>query len=193
MVGLAGKACAGKDALVPFFRDRGFTVIDADRLGHAALEANRGPILARFGTLDRKALGALVFSDAQALADLEAISHPWIASEVDRLAAAAPGPVLVNAALLHRLPQAARCAVVVWVEAPLLTRILRARRRDRWTWVRILKRIWAQRKLRAQVFPRDVDILRVDNGGALRRSLNVLESRFGPVSGLPEKEEYHEK
>ncbi|HTH14455.1 MAG TPA: dephospho-CoA kinase [Spirochaetia bacterium] len=185
IVGLAGKACAGKDALVPFFADRGFTVIDADRLGHAALEANREVLVARFGTIDRAALGKIVFSDPSALADLEAVSHPWIAGEVRRLVAAAPGDVVINAALLHKLDTFRLCDLVVWVQAPLWTRVFRARRRDGWTWGRIFTRIWAQRKLGPQVFPKDVDILRVDNRGSLRRARRTLETRFGPGTVLP--------
>jgi dephospho-CoA kinase len=184
IVGLAGKACAGKDSLVPFFADRGFTVIDADRLGHAALEANREALVARFGTIDRKVLGKIVFSDPVALADLEAVSHPWIAGEVRRLIAVG-GDVVINAALLHKLALFRLCDVVVWVQAPLWIRILRARRRDGWAWGRIFTRIWAQRKLGPQVFPKDVDILRVDNRGSLRRARRTLETRFGPGTALP--------
>jgi dephospho-CoA kinase len=188
-VGLAGKACAGKDSLVPFFADRGFTVIDADRLGHSALEANRDAVLARFGTVDRADLGRQVFADPQALAALEAISHPWIAAEVRRQVAAAPGPVVINAALLHKQDLFRLCDVVVWVHAPLATRILRARARDHWSWARILRRIWAQRKLGPHVFPRDVDILRVDNGGSALASRKRLEARFGPASGPTNQED----
>jgi dephospho-CoA kinase len=183
-VGLAGKACAGKDTLVPFFLDRGFSVIDADKLGHGALEANRAAVLARFGTVDRPALGRIVFSDPAALADLEAISHPWIAEEVRRRVAEAPGDVVVNAALLHKMGLYRLCDLVVWVDAPLVTRILRSRRRDGWSWGRIFARIWAQRQLRPQVFPKDVDILRVDNRGSLRRARRILETRFGPGTAL---------
>jgi len=186
IVGLAGKACAGKDALVPFFLRRGFTVIDADKLGHAALEANRAAVTARFGTADRPALGRIVFADPQARADLEAISHPWIAAEVRRLAAEAPGPVLINAALLHKFRLDPPCDLVVWVEAPLVTRILRARRRDRWSWGRIFARIRAQRELRPQVFPPGTDILRVENRGPVEDALQRLEERFGPGSAKQE-------
>lgn len=178
-VGLAGKTCAGKDALVPFFTARGFQVIDADKLGHAALEANRDAVLARFGTVDRASLGKIVFSDPQALADLEAISHPWIAAETSRRVVAA-GDVVINAALLHKAGLYRLCDVVVWVRAPLVTRILRARHRDGWAWGRIFSRIWTQRKLGPQVFPSDVDILVVDNGGSLENARKRLEARFGP-------------
>ena len=184
IVGLAGKACAGKDSLVPFFLDRGFTLIDADKVGHQSLEANREAVLSRFGTVDRPALGKLVFSDSQALADLEAITHPWIGQEIIRLVAQAQGPVILNAALLYKLGLFRLCNVVVWVQAPLWTRVLRARARDGWSWRRIFRRIWAQRKLRSQVFPPDVDIVIVDNQGSPDQARRTLEARF--------KEDTHE-
>lgn len=184
-VGLAGKACAGKDTLVPFFLERGFTLIDADKVGHQALVANQEAVLARFGTLDRAALGKIVFSDPQALADLEAITHPWIDREIARQVAQAPGNSLINAALLHKLRLHRLCDVVVWVQAPLLTRLLRARSRDGWPWKRIFQRIWAQRKLRSQVFGPDVDIVIVDNQGSPDQARRTLEARF--------KEDTHEK
>lgn len=192
IVGLAGKACAGKDTLVPFFVQRDFRVVDADRIGHQALEANRAAVLARFGTVDRRALGAVVFADPRALADLEAITHPWIGAEVRRQVEAGGPRVVVNAALLHKLGLWRLCSVIVWVRAPLWTRVLRARRRDRWSWKRIFQRIWAQRKLTPHVFPEDVDILIVDNRGSTRGPLKRLEARFGPEV-LPKREETDEK
>jgi len=192
IVGLAGKACAGKDALVPFFSERGFTVVDADRIGHQALEANDRAVRERFGTIDRTTLGKIVFSDPGALAHLEAITHPWIADRI-REAASVRGDVLLNVALLHRQGLFRLCEVVVWVDAPLVTRILRARRRDHWGWMRIFRRIWTQRKLSPQVFPQDVDILRVDNRGTLREARTALEARFGRGPAFSKKEETHEK
>lgn len=193
IVGLAGKACAGKDTLVPFFLSRGFVLVDADQVGHRALEANREAVLTRFGTVDRPALGRIVFADSRALADLEAITHPWIGSEIRRLVTQEAGHVVINAALLHKLGLYRLCDVVVWVDAPLMTRIRRARSRDRWTWRRILDRIWAQRKLGPHVFPQDVDILRVDNDGPPERARKVLEARFGPESAFLQKEDTHER
>jgi dephospho-CoA kinase len=191
-VGLAGKACAGKNTLLPFFTDRGFTVVDADKLGHAALEANREAIVARFGTTHRPDLGRIVFSDPRALADLEAISHPWIAAEIRRQVSAAPSNVVINAALLHKHELFRLCDVVVWVQAPLVQRLLRARARDHWSWKRIVQRIWAQRQLGPHVFPQDVDILVVDTRGTPVESRKRLEARFGPGATLPKEEVTHE-
>jgi dephospho-CoA kinase len=181
IVGLTGKACAGKSSLVPFFIDRAFSVVDADEIGHQALEANAAAVLSRFSTIDRRELGRMVFADPAALADLEAITQPWIARVIREQLASARGDSVLNAALLHKQDLYRLCDVIVWVDAPLWTRLLRARRRDGWSWLRLIRRVWAQRELRPQVFGTDVDIQRVDNGGPLLRALNALENRFGPV------------
>ena len=142
--------------------------------------------------MDRKRLGALVFADPAALADLEALTHPWIAAEIRRQVAAVPHAVL-NAALLHKQDLFRLCDVVVWVRAPLWLRLLRARRRDRWGWGALIRRVWAQRKLGPQVFPPDVDILNVDNQGSPRDARRALEARFGTPPTFPQKEDTHEK
>jgi dephospho-CoA kinase len=74
---------------------RGVPVIDTDDVaravtapgtpGHDAVVARFGPrVTAPDGTLDRKALAAVVFDDPAQLADLEAITHPLVHEELER-------------------------------------------------------------------------------------------------------------
>lgn len=76
--------------MATLFAQRGAVVIDADQLarevvargtpGLAQIVARFGPgVMADDGTLDRKALGRIVFADPAALADLNAITHPRVA------------------------------------------------------------------------------------------------------------------
>ncbi len=89
-IGLTGPIGCGKSTVAGWLGERpGVVVIDADRVarevvepGEPALEA----VIARFGadlrqpdgSLDRAALGRIVFADANALRDLEAIVHPAV-------------------------------------------------------------------------------------------------------------------
>ena len=88
-VALTGGIATGKSYCLARFASLGVPVIDADRLardavarGSRALDA----VAARFGatillpdgTLDRAALGRIVFNDRAARADLEAIVHPEV-------------------------------------------------------------------------------------------------------------------
>ncbi|MEP7193240.1 MAG: dephospho-CoA kinase [Actinomycetota bacterium] len=88
-VGLTGGIGSGKSTVAERFRELGAVVIDADQLarevvaaGSAGLAAVRrrfgDGVMAPDGSLDRAALGGIVFADARARKDLEAITHPLI-------------------------------------------------------------------------------------------------------------------
>lgn len=89
-VGLTGGIGAGKSEVSRLLVKYGAVLIDSDRIarevvepgtpGLAAVVEEFGPgVLTAEGTLDRPALGALVFADAGRLAALNAIVHPWSA------------------------------------------------------------------------------------------------------------------
>lgn len=88
-VALTGGIATGKTHVLERLRAAGVPVIDADELVHAALRPGTvaaravaqhfGPdMLAADGAVNRKALGARVFSDAAARRRLEAILHPAV-------------------------------------------------------------------------------------------------------------------
>ncbi|MGN6243853.1 MAG: dephospho-CoA kinase [Motilibacteraceae bacterium] len=110
-VGLTGGIGSGKSAVSRLLAARGAVVVDADAIarevvepgtpGLAAVVAEFGDgVLRPDGTLDRPALGAIVFSDPQRLAALNAIVHPLIAARTGELVAAAPA----DAVVVHDVP-----------------------------------------------------------------------------------------
>jgi dephospho-CoA kinase len=129
-VGLSGGIGSGKSTVARTLAARGAVVIDADAIAREVVEPDTpglAAVVARFGAgvldgdgrLDRPRLAALVFDDAAARADLNAIVHPLVALEsARRMAAAPPGSVVVLDVPL--LVEAARSGydVVVIVEAP---------------------------------------------------------------------------
>ncbi len=93
LIGLTGNIATGKSLVGQMLGELGAYVIDADALVrslqrrstpvHAAIVAEFGQgILRRDGEIDRSKLGALVFSDAEALRRLEAIVHPAVGAEI---------------------------------------------------------------------------------------------------------------
>lgn len=93
-VALTGGIATGKSHCLARFAALGAAVIDADQLarvvvqpgtpGLAAVIARFGPSIARAdGSLDRDALGRLVFADAAARLDLEAIIHPAVYQAIE--------------------------------------------------------------------------------------------------------------
>ncbi len=100
-VALTGGIASGKSYVLSRIATRGVPTIDADALVHEALSAGSrlaGAVAARFGprmvagdgSIDRKALGAVVFRDARARADLEAIVHPDVFRRIDEWFASLP-------------------------------------------------------------------------------------------------------
>lgn len=196
VVGVAGKCCAGKDLATEILLRRGWQEVNVDHSGHRALVALQREVREAFGTgvledstdpqspVDRSRLGAVVFQDSRQMKRLEAITHPWmirqVQQEVERLRATAP--VVINAALLLYMNLDAFCDVVVLVRAPLFVRLGRAWQRDRHRmspW-RILRRLWAQRRLDAQAKASNADIVVVDNGG----TREDLEARISSIPQL---------
>ncbi len=189
VVGLTGKYCAGKNEAARVFAERGFRVVDVDRLGHQALEASRDEIAARFGPgvmdphggVDRKKLGKLVFGDRKKLRDLEDIVHPLMVERVKDLVSDDSVPHLINAALLFPMGLDALCRRILIVRAPLCRRIRRALARDRLGLPGTLRRIWIQRKLIPQSSLLPADIVTVENSGArekFREKVSLVISRL---------------
>ena len=105
-IALTGGIGSGKSTVARMLAARGAVVVDADAIareivepGQPALQEIReafGPeVVAPDGTLDRARLAAIVFADADALARLNAITHPRIAERSAELLASAPADAVV--------------------------------------------------------------------------------------------------
>ncbi|WP_231172926.1 dephospho-CoA kinase, partial [Clostridium botulinum] len=113
-VGLTGGIASGKSTVSQMLGERGAVIIDYDRLSRdvvavgtqglaQVVEAFGREVLVADGSLNRSALGSIVFADLQARRRLEAIIHPLVeeaAHRVDEEARAADGLVVV----VHDIP-----------------------------------------------------------------------------------------
>ena len=91
-IALTGSIATGKSSTVKLLEDFGFHIIDADKIAHKILDEQHQAIAEKFGEtlvhegkVDRKALGAIVFSDHTKRKELEALLHPLIYAEIERL------------------------------------------------------------------------------------------------------------
>ena len=137
-VGLTGGVASGKSTVSAILTDLGAIVIDADRLAREVVapgtdglrrvvdEFGTG-VLAPDGSLDRPALGAIVFDDEAARRRLEAIIHPLVRERGRELEEAAPdGAVVVHdIPLLAETGQADRFDAVLVVDVPVETQLAR--------------------------------------------------------------------
>ena len=158
VIGVTGGSGVGKTTALQALRELGACVIDCDALYHELLQSCR-PMLEELKgafpaavldeTVDRKALGAIVFSDPEALLRLNAITHRYVREAVaQRLRACAMrGFTLaaVDAAELIEGGLKDRCLATVAVIADETRRIERITARDGISREAALRRIRAQK------------------------------------------------
>ena len=177
---VAGPIAAGKNFVCSILEERGFFCLDADQEIHKIIGDKQAEILSRFsqiaasrginlraadGSLDRRALGKLLFKDSALLAEQEKILYPEFVARVQALidenqkasqaqegggslGLANASGLAINAALLYKTPSLLRqCQKIIYVDAPLLVRAWRIRRRDRLPLLQIIRRIKSQRGL----------------------------------------------
>lgn len=158
VIGITGGTGAGKTTALEAVRQLGGVILDCDVIYHELLESDQqllGQIRAHFpdafpdGKFDRKALGAIVFQDPGALADLTAITGRYVCQEVQgRLAEyEAQGVALaaIDAIGLFESGLAASCDVTVAITAPRELRAERIMARDHISREYALLRIDAQK------------------------------------------------
>ena len=146
LVGLTGSIATGKSTVSRMFAHLGARVIDADLLArevvmpgqpaYARIVEEFGPqVIQEDGSLDRKALGAVVFADATKRKRLEEITHPAIGLRQQRMLSvldeeAFEGVVIWDAALLFEGGGAGKMDRVVVVYADPETERRRLMERD---------------------------------------------------------------
>ena len=186
ILGITGGTGCGKTTLLQLIRQRGGLVLDCDEIYHQLLISDRALLEAlhqRFpqafsdGSFDRKKLGGIVFADAQALEDLNTITHSAVRQEVERRLEDAPPLAAIDAIGLFESGLNRLCDLTVAVTAPEEIRVQRLVQRDGISPEYARSRIAAQPS--ARWFAQRCDAVLENNGTAeefQKKSIAFLDS-----------------
>lgn len=190
LVGLTGGIATGKSTVAKMFERCGAVVIDADELARNVVKAGKPAwreIVKTFGrtvlnpdrTLNRHALGAIVFGNRPKLRKLEKIIHPRVAREQARLTrqAARRDPqavVIYDVPLLFETGIDKRVDKIIVVTANKETQISRLTKRNGLTRPEALRRIRNQMPLAKKVRLADFVLQGTLKPAALRQAVRAL-------------------
>ncbi|MEA3309096.1 MAG: dephospho-CoA kinase [Chloroflexota bacterium] len=156
-IGLTGNIATGKSTVARILVEWGAQHIDADHVAHELLAPHGAAYTAVVNTfgksillpgsaeIERRALGAIVFTDPAALARLEALVHPAVLALVDQSIVASQAPVVVVEAIKLLESGLATNYTAIWV-----TTCSPAIQRERLMSLRKLSRAAAEQRIAAQ-------------------------------------------
>lgn len=160
---VTGPMAAGKNYVTSILEQKGFVSIDADVVGHKAVEECREKIIEAFGSIAeekklqltdengkiiRRNLGALIFGNAELVAKQEQIVYPYITSVIEKfIEEHKTQNVIVNATVLYKIPLVKKMDKILYVDVPAVVRFFRAKKRDKMKMSQILARFKSQKNL----------------------------------------------
>lgn len=194
LIGLTGGIASGKSTIARRLAEHGARHIDADQLAREAV-APGSPGLARVrerfgdaviradGSLDREKLGELVFSDAGARAELNAVVHPEVRrlaeERISEAAQSDPAAIVVyDVPLLVESGLQMPWDLVVVAEAPAAMRV------DRLVQLRGMDRAEALRRISAQANDaerRAVADVVIDTGGTVEYTIDQVDRLWSKI------------
>ncbi len=183
---LTGKMASGKNFVTQKIIEKSggkFASIDSDKTVHEAISLCAKKIFDSFeneskksginlkntdGTLNRKALGKLIFPRPELLLRQEKIVYPKTIELTKKFIEEnreKGKSVIINAAVLNKIPELmSLCSKIIFVTAPTFTRLLRAKKRDNLPSRQILARFKSQKKLLEEYKKTGIEIFIVKNG-----------------------------
>lgn len=164
---ITGQMAAGKNFICSLLEKKGFISLDLDKTAHEAILLCTPQILSAFedeakirgisllnsdGSLNRRALGQIVFSTPELLARQESIVYPKIIELTEQFIEKNSGKsVILNATVLFKTPELlSKCEKIFFVKANFFKRLVRAKKRDALPLRQILARFKNQKNLLAE-------------------------------------------
>lgn len=183
---------AGKNAAAALLEKKGFACVDFDSLVHTAITDCTPRILETFtpiaaaqritlqnpdGTLNRRALGAVIFKDKTLVARQESIVFPKVIELAYAFMESHKAQNIgFNATVLFKIPELMKkCSAIIFVTSPLIKRLLRAKKRDALPLKNILARFNTQKTLLEDYKKTGIPISKVNNSSTLKNLEKQLE------------------
>ncbi|MCR5699588.1 MAG: dephospho-CoA kinase [Treponemataceae bacterium] len=200
VIGLTGPMASGKNLAASILESFGCVSVDADLLVHQAVEMAKPQILETFGEkakemkieildeqgkINRRELAKIVFLSEENLKKQEGIVHPIVEKlTLDFIGENSDKVVIVNATVLHKIPLVKNCDALIFITAPALKRLIRAKNRDHLETKQILQRFHSQKHLFAKYKKLNSDIYRVMNFGSKTKLERSLSKVFKEIISL---------
>lgn len=194
ILGLIGAIGAGKSMAALALAKRGGAIVDADKLGHVVLDEPevRSRLVARWGdgilkedgTVNRRAVGGVVFGNPEERKALEAVVFPRIHAleeeAYDRADAdQAVGFIVLDAAVLLEAGRRAVCTKLLMIDAPRWLRLERVAARNGWDDAELARREAAQLPLDAKRAVADAVLVNDASPGELQTKIDAVLGDWG--------------
>jgi dephospho-CoA kinase len=199
-VGLTGSIAVGKSYVVSVLAELGCVTFDADKIAHSVMEPGRpayediagefgAGVLAPDGSIDRQKLGAVVFADESRRLRLNAIVHPRVKEEQDRLLQEAEakdpeGIAIIDAALMIESGGYERFDKLIVVHCDRETQIERLMQRNRIPREDAERRVAAQMSSEEKLLYADFDINTSGTQEDTRKRVVAVHSRLREGHGV---------
>ena len=196
---VTGPMASGKNFICSLLKKKGFISIDADLVAHNVIEECKAEIIETFsslaesknksltnadGSINRRALGELIFQDKNLVKKQEQIVYPKITEKLNKFIEENEGKnVIINATLLYKVETINLIDKILFVKSPLLSRIFRAKKRDSLPLKQILNRFRNQKNLFTKYKKSNADIRIVWNIGSRKTIENRLQAILDSISG----------
>ena len=178
LICVTGKMASGKNFVTSKLEQDGWQSVDADKLVHIAINDSTEEIVKTFfpyakkenlqivtseNKIDRRELGKLLFSNPALLKKQEEIIYPKVIKMTEDFILQNK-KAIINATVLYKIPYLLqRCQTIVYVKAPLLKRILRAKKRDNLPLKQIIARFNSQKNLFEEYKKSGIKIIIIKN------------------------------
>jgi dephospho-CoA kinase len=178
LICICGKMASGKNYVCSILEKLGWSCVDADLLVHQAINQSTEKIIAEFsdeaarnnititntdGTINRKALGQLLFKNPDLLKKQENIVYPVIIKMIEDFISTHE-KTAINATVLYKTPELlSKCELILYVQAPFIKRFFRVKKRDNLPSAQIFRRFSAQKNMLSAYQKAGIKIITINN------------------------------